>query len=151
MARSSKLVRPYDDADEADVIDVWQRAGAAAYTGIRTPFTLEQTATVFRERVRPVAEIWVGAVGADVVAFIALIGPSINRLYVDPELWRQGWGTRMIDKAKESSSGYLTVDTDIKPRPAAYFYEAQGFEVVRIDTTDPRSSEHFAVYEWRSR
>jgi GNAT superfamily N-acetyltransferase len=117
---------------------------------LREPFTWSQTAAVFRERVRPDAEIWVGESKEGVVAFIALKGSSINRLYVDPASWRQGWGSRLIDKAKERSPGHLTVETDTKPRGAAYFYEAQGFSAVGFYTSDPPESEDYAVYEWRA-
>ena len=149
MAHSSKLVRPFEDTDEAAVIGVWHRAGVAAYTGIRKPFTWDQTAAVFRERVRPEAEIWVGAAEDVVVAFIALMGLSIDRLYVDPSFWRQGWGSRLVDVAKEHRPDYLTVETDPKPRPAGYFYEANGFEAVRVNTSEPPASEESVGYEWR--
>ena len=36
-----------------------------------------------------------------VVAYMALRGSYIDRLYVDPYEHRMGWGTRLLEKAKE--------------------------------------------------
>ena len=94
-----KIVRPFESSDETAVVDIWQRSGAVAYASWTTPFTLDQTASAFRRSVLGRCRIWVAASGDEVVGFIAIAGSTIERLYVDPKHWRQGWGRCLVEFA----------------------------------------------------
>ncbi|MGH9370583.1 MAG: GNAT family N-acetyltransferase [Vicinamibacterales bacterium] len=156
------------------MIGIWHRAGVAAFTGIIEPFTWDRLAALFRERVLPNCDIWVGTADGEVVAFIALndlaqfaeriravaprmddrvlsnaIGASIDRLYVAPEHWRQGWGSRLVELAKELSPGGLTLFAGVEPRAAGALYEKHGFKPVEFFTSDPPESARYVTYEWR--
>ena len=144
-----KTVRAFEPSDESALVHVWQRAGAAAYADWTTPFTLEQTAAAFRRSVLGRCRIWVGKTGEEVVAFIALAGSSIERLYVDPGHWRQGWGTRLVERAKQICPRGLDVDTDADSEAACGVYERCGFRAVRYYAGDPGDSARSVTYEWK--
>src|SRR6516165_2581760 len=83
---SHQTIRKFQPADEADVVAVWHRSGIAAYTFLPTwqAFTLEQARRVFDCIIRPNCEVWVGTLDERVVAYLAMKGTYIERLYVDP-------------------------------------------------------------------
>src|SRR5690349_17099139 len=92
---STRRIREFRDAE---VAEVWHRSGLAAYPYLPTwqALTLETARTVFHEVIRPKCAIWVGTLDERVVAYLALNGSYVDRLYVDPSEWRKGWGTRFI-------------------------------------------------------
>src|SRR5436190_23220303 len=102
---SYRTIRQFQPADAADVVAVWHRAGMAASTFLPTwqAFTLEQARGVFDRIIRPHCAIWVATLEECVVAYLAMQGSSIDRLYVDPLAWRQGWGTQLVHVAKHVS------------------------------------------------
>jgi hypothetical protein len=99
-------IRPFEDRDEATVAAVWHRSGRAAYPFLPTwqAFTLEHAEKVFRDVIRPRCDIWVGTRDERVVAFLALAGSYVDRMYVDPTEWRKGWGTRFRPARQEAAS-----------------------------------------------
>ncbi len=122
--------------------------GCAAYTWLE-PFTLDQTAALFRDRVRPNCDIWVATTGGEVVAFLAINGSFVERTYVDPAYWRQGWGTRLVALAKDLSPDGLKLFTHAENRAARSLYERHGFKSARFFTSDPPESAPYVTYEWR--
>ena len=109
MSDSARLVRPFEATDESAVVAVWHRSGRAAYTFLPTwqTFTVENAQVVFRNVIRPKCDIWVGTLHQTVVAYLAVNGSYIDRMYVDPIEWRKGWGARLVALAKElSPSGW---------------------------------------------
>jgi hypothetical protein len=105
MHGSHRAIRSFQPADEGDVVEVWHRAGMAAYTYLPTwqAFTLEQAREVFARVIRPNCAIWVATLDERVVAYLAMKGTYIDRLYVDPPEWREGWGTQLVDFATQVS------------------------------------------------
>jgi putative acetyltransferase len=144
-----KNVHTFEPSDETAIVQVWQRAGAVAYAEWTTPFTLEQTAAAFRRSVLGRCEIWVGTTGEKVVAFVAIAGCTIERLYVDPAHWRRGWGTRLVERAKELHPNGLEVETDADDEAACGVYEKCGFRAVRYYTGQPRDSPRGVTYKWK--
>src|SRR4051812_44244382 len=100
-----RRIRPFQDADEPAVAEVWHRSGLATYTYLPTwqDFTLAHARTVFHDVIRANCAIWVGTLDEQIVAYLAMNDSYIDRLYVNPHEWRRGWGTRFIDFAKTLS------------------------------------------------
>ena len=144
-------IRPFWDEDEAAVVGVWHRAGQAAYTYLPTwqALTLEDAAKIFREVIKPKCLIWVGTCDEQIVAYLAMKGSYIDRLYVDPTQWRQGWGTRFIELAKELSPEGLELHTHQQNHAACAFYERQGFKAVKFGISPPPESAPDVEYHWR--
>jgi ribosomal protein S18 acetylase RimI-like enzyme len=148
---SRRRIRKFRDADEADVVGVWYRSGMAAYTYLPTwqAMTLEQARWVWTNIIRPKCTIWVGTLDEQIVAYLAMSGSYIDRLYVDPAEWRKGWGTRFVNLAKQLSPQGLELHTHVENLAARALYERHGFKAVRFGTSPPPESAPDVEYHWR--
>ena len=144
-------IRAFEDADEATVVGVWHRSGRAAYTYLPTwhGLSLARAGDVFRETVRARSQLWVGTREGQIVAFLAMNGSYIHRMYVDPPEWRKGWGTLLIDFAKSRSPGGLELHTHQENHPARRLYEKHGFAAVKFGVSPPPESAPDVEYHWR--
>jgi GNAT superfamily N-acetyltransferase len=151
MSDSGRFVRPFEASDESAVVGVWYRSGRAAYTYLPTweAFTVEDAQAVFRNAIRPKCDIWVGTLDQTVVAYLAMSGSYIDRMYVEPIEWRKGWGTRLVALAKELSPSGLELHTHQGNHAARALYEKQGFVAVRFGLSPPPESAPDAEYHWR--
>ncbi len=145
------MIRPFEDADEAETIGVWYRAGLAAYTYLPTwqAMSLETAEAVFRNYIRPRCAIWVGTLDERVVAYMAMAGSYIDRLYVDPSEWRRGWGTQFIELAKGLSPQGLELHTHQENQAARILYEKHGFTAVKFGISPAPESAPDVEYHWR--
>ena len=148
---SRRCIRKFHDTDEADVVGVWYRSGMAAYTYLPTfqAMTLEQARWVWVNIIRPKCTIWVGTLDEQIVAYLAMNGSYIDRLYVDPAEWRKGWGTRFVNLAKQLSPQGLELHTHVENLAARALYERHGFKAVRFGTSPPPESAPDVEYHWR--
>jgi ribosomal protein S18 acetylase RimI-like enzyme len=131
---SKRTIRKFQPADEAEVVAVWHRSGMAVYTFIpaRRVFTLEQASRVFENIIRPHCDIWVATLDERVVAYLAMKVTYIDRLYVDPGAWHKGWGTQLVNFAKQVSPSGLEVHTHQANVAARKLYERHGFRAVKF-------------------
>jgi GNAT superfamily N-acetyltransferase len=145
------VIRPYQDADEAAVVGVWYRSGQATYSFLPLwqVMTLDRAGEIFREVIRPQCTVWVGRVNEQIVAYLAMKGSYIDRMYIDPSEWRRGWGTRLMAFAKSVSPDGLELHTHQENRAARRFYEQHGFKAVRFGTSPPPESVPDVEYHWR--
>jgi ribosomal protein S18 acetylase RimI-like enzyme len=151
MSESARLVRPFEASDESAVVALWCRSGRAAYTFLPTwqTFTFENAQAVFRNVIRPKCDIWVGTLHQTVVAYLAMNGSYMDRLYVDPMEWRKGWGVRLVALAKQLSPSGLELHTHRENHAARTLYEKQGFVAVRFGLSPPPESVPDVEYHWR--
>lgn len=66
--------------------------------------------------------------------FIGLLDDSIEMLFIDSDCRRQGYGSALIDFAKEK--GATKVDVNEQNPSALKFYESKGFRIIGRDETD---------------
>ena len=151
MDEPRRRIRPFQDADEPAVAAVWHRSGLAAYPYLPTwqALTIEHARTVFHEIIRAECAIWVGTLDEQIVAYLAINGSYLDRLYVDPSEWRSGWGTRFIDLAKTLSPHRLELHTHQANTAARALYEKHGFKAVAFGTSPPPESAPDVEYHWR--
>ena len=151
MSNETGTIRLFLDRDEEAVVRVWHRAGQAEYTYLPTwqAFSLEQAAEVFRSAILGENQIWVG-VGENeaIVAFMAINGTLIDRMYVDPEQQRSGWGTRLLNHAKTLSPQMLELYTHQENVAARAFYEKHGFKAISFGVSPPPESAPDVKYRW---
>jgi ribosomal protein S18 acetylase RimI-like enzyme len=83
-----------------------------------------------------------------VVAFLAMIGSYIDRMYVDPAQWRKGWGTQLIVFAKTLFPDGLELCTHQENHGARKLYEKHGFKAVRFGVSPPPESAPDVQYHW---
>jgi len=123
----------------------------AAYTFLPTwqSFTREQARWVFEHIIRPHCAIWVATLDERVVAYLAMKGSYIDRLYVDPCEWRTGWGTQLVNFAKQVSPHGLELHTHQENVGARALYERHGFRAVKFGFSLPPESAPDVEYHWR--
>jgi GNAT superfamily N-acetyltransferase len=133
------------------VVGVWHRAGLAAYTYLPTwqAMTLDTAQFVFHNIIRPKCRIWVGTLNEQVVAYMAMNGSYLDRMYVDPSEWHKGWGTRLIALAKERSPSGIELHTHEANHAARALYERQGFKAVQFGISPPPELAPDVEYHWR--
>jgi GNAT superfamily N-acetyltransferase len=148
---ATTVIRPFEARDEAAVVAVWHRSGLAAYPYLPTwqALTLERASEVFRDVIRPRCDIWVGTRHERVVAFLAMAGSYVDRMYVDPSEWRTGWGTRFVQLAKTLHPSGLQLHTHQENHAARRLYEAHGFRAVKFGTSPPPENAPDVEYHWR--
>lgn len=151
LTRTGEATRAFQDADEADVAGVWHRSGLAGYTYLPMfqALTREMAGAVFRDHVRPGSDIRVGICDGQIVAFIAMRGAWIDRLYVDPAHWRQGWGTRLIASARQRCPDGLDLVTHQQNLAARALYEREGFVATAFGISPAPESVPDVTYRWR--
>lgn len=93
--------------------------------------------------------IWVGTLNERIVAYLAMRGSYIDRLYVDPSEWRTAWGTRLVVFAKTLSPDGLELHTHQANDAARRLYEKQGFRAVKFGASPPPESAPDVEYHWR--
>jgi len=144
-------IREFQDADEDEVVRVWHRSGSAAYTYLPTwkEFTLEKAQFVFHNIIREKCAIWVGTQDEQIVAYLAMNGSYIDRLYVDPREWGKGWGSRFVLLAKQISPGGLELHTHQANHAARSFYERHGFKAIKFGISPSPESMPDIEYHWR--
>ena len=146
-----RRIREYRDNDEGEVAAVWHRSGLAAYPYLLTwqALTFVDAQEVFHNFIQPKCAIWVGLLDEKIVAYLAMNNSYIDRLYVDPPEWRQGWGTRFIQLAKQLSPGGLELHTHVENVAACALYERYGFKAIKYGISPPPESAPNVKYHWR--
>lgn len=131
---------------------LWHRSGIAAYHYLPTwqAFTSNEARRVFRTVIVPENQIWVGIRDSKIEAYLALNGDCIDRLYVDPIAQRTGWGTRMIQFAKQQSPTQLRLFTHVQNTAARALYEKHGFVAVKFGISPPPESAPDVEYHWHA-
>ena len=105
----------------------------------------EWVATVLLET----KEVWVADIDdAGVVAMMALDSSWIDGLYVDPEWWGRGIGTRHLDHAKALRPEGLDLWVFQSNEGARRLYERHGFVAVRFTDGDNEEGAPDAHYHW---
>ena len=151
ITHTRRSIRPFHDADEAEVVGVWHRSGWAAYPYLPTwqELTLERAQFVFHTIIQAQCAIWVGVLDEQIVAYLAMNQSYLDRLYVDPSEWRKGWGTCFIRLAKHLSPSGLELHTHQANAAARALYERHGFQAVKFGISPPPESAPDVEYHWR--
>ena len=92
--------------------------------------------------------VLVAEVHGRVIAFMAMTGDLIARLYVDPDNQGRGIGTSLIACAKSLSPSGLrlfTLETNVIGRG---FYERHGFSATGSGISPSPESEPHVEYRW---
>jgi len=130
MPHANTSIRLFRD-DEPAVVGVWHRSGQGAYAFLPSwqTLTLDRAGTIFREVILGQCK--------QVVAYLAMKGSYIDRMFVDPSQWRKGWGTRLVVFAKSLSPNGLELHTHQENHAARRLYERHGFRAVKFGTSPP--------------
>ena len=106
---------------------------------------------MFHDLIVPSCDLWVGTCDQRVVAYLALKGSYIDRLYVDPAEQRRGWGRRLLAHAKALRPQGLELHTHQANWGARALYEREGFVAVRFGVSPAPELAPDVEYHWRPR
>lgn len=121
------MIRPFNEADVDELVDVWYRSSRIAYSFLADDFfTTEQNEIV--ERWLPIADTTVAELDGRVVGFLSLIGNEVGAFFVDPDRQGQGIGRALMDHAR-GSRPFLELDVFEANALGRRFYDAYGFVV----------------------
>ena len=122
------MIRPYDDGDLEQLLDVWHRASLLAHSFLSQDF-LENERQQIIELWLPIAETTVYEAEGRVVGFLSLIGNEVGAIFVDPDRRGRGVGRALMDVAR-GSRPFLELNVFEANSIGRRFYDAYGFEVV---------------------
>jgi len=151
MSEGEMLIRPMTPGDFDGVIDTWRESKRVVYTflPLEQMRSREDDELFFRERISTHCDLWLAEVAGEVVAFMAIDGSYIDRLYVHAGHLRRGIGTALMLKAKALSPAGLELHTNQKNVAACAFYERHGFRAVKFGISPPPENEPDVEYHWR--
>ena len=108
---------------------------------------MDQHRRYFLTEVLPRNTVRLALLDAQLVGFVAATRESVAQLHVRVGRWRRGIGTRLLDWAKEESSGSLWLYTFAQNTHARAFYEHHGFRAVAFGF-EPQWQLDDVRYEW---
>lgn len=135
--------------DAAEIAEVFLAAFRATYA-FPLAHTDEQVRTWMRDEVVPANETWVATAGAEIVGLMVLGDGFIDQLYLGPDHWRQGIGSRLVALAMERRPAGLDLYTFQENAGARAFYERHGFRAVWFgDGSANDEGQPDVRYAWR--
>jgi GNAT superfamily N-acetyltransferase len=146
------VIRKGTPADALAAAEVWLRSRKAAVPAIPEPrHTDDEVRHHFQTVLALQRELWVAVddTNAAVTAVLVLDGAEVDQLYVDPEWWGHGIGSRLIEHAQRLRPHGLWLWTFQTNTGARRFYERHGF--VAVYETDGSGNEERAPdvrYAW---
>jgi len=136
-------------ADAPAMADVYLDAFKATYDF--APFHDEADIRRWvRQTVIPHLESWVAIDASDqVVALMALSSDALEQLYLTPEWWGRGLGSRLLALAKQRRPRGIRLYTFQANTRARSFYEHHGFRAVRFsDGAGNEEQQPDILYSW---
>ena len=128
------MVRPARSADHAALVELWRRSVEASHDFL-APGAVEEIEAEVRGALPAVAELWLVEAGSGPAAFLGCSGNHVEMLFVAPEFFRQGLGTRLLEHARRLH-GPLAVEVNEANAAAHAFYRARGFELTGRSPVD---------------
>jgi putative acetyltransferase len=122
-------LRPAVTTDREALFDVWWSSVRATHSFVREEDLRAMIPQVRQYFASESTDFWVLCDDAGaVVGFLGMSGSTIESLFLDPRVHRQGGGRRLVEHA-QSLRGELTADVNEQNAAACCFYKACGFVV----------------------
>ena len=144
-------IRPYRPDDLAEVVALWHdsKRKAFAYVPLQQTYTMSDDKTHFRAVIIKECQVWIVEENDQILGFMGLQGDLIDQLFVKTGEQRKGIGHLLVVKAKTICPLGLRAYTFQKNSAARFFFDKQGFNVVRFGVSPPPESEPDLEYEWK--
>ena len=131
MAASPQVeIVAYSEPWLGELVPMWRSSFETAL-GITDPHPLQEQMEYVLRSVLPQNKVQLALSGQQLLGFIAASSESVSQLYVRPGCQRRGVGSRLLQWAKQNSSGSLWLYTFKKNLAAQAFYESHGFAAVQ--------------------
>ena len=136
----------FDHARLEELVLMW-RASMSAGLSMEDPHSVEEHKRYFMTEVLPRTTVRLALLSGRLVGFVAATPESVAQLHVRVGYQRRGIGTRLLDWAKDHSSGSLWLYTFARNRGARAFYERNGF-LATVQGFEPEWQLEDVRYEW---
>ncbi len=138
-------------ADAAPVARLQRHVVSVSLPYLPDVHTPEEDLWFFSERLFPENEVWVAEVDDQIIGYVAFKPGWVSHLYIHPDHQGQGIGPQLLAKALEDGAPRELWTFQQNAR-ARRFYEARGFELVRLtDGADNEEKTPDALYRWAGR
>ncbi|MEM1145054.1 MAG: GNAT family N-acetyltransferase [Pseudomonadota bacterium] len=129
-------------SDIPDAVAIWLASGKQEYTYLPMfqQLTTVSAQDVFIENIFNSCETWIVEKEPEPIAFLALDGDTLDRLYVHPDFQRSGIGSELLRFCLDLRPGGLRLFTHQENTRARQFYESFGFRAVRFGISPPPES-----------
>jgi GNAT superfamily N-acetyltransferase len=152
MSGHADKPRPALDSDAEAIGTVWLRSRLASVPFIPEPIhSGPEVRRWVAQALIPNGGTWVVESGGGVVAMMTLHKGWIEQLYVDPDHFNQGAGTRLLNHAKRLFPDGLDLWTFQSNIGARRFYEIHGFTPVEESSGDNEERSPDVRYHWDGR
>jgi GNAT superfamily N-acetyltransferase len=109
----------------------------------------EETLRWISDTLIPTSVVWVAKSDGGLIGFFALKGEELEHLYIHPEHFRRGAGSRLLAKARALSPERLHLFTFQRNSRARAFYETHGFVASEFnDGSRNEEDEPDVKYVW---
>lgn len=137
-------------ADAAAVAEVWLAAFKATFD-FPPAHPDDDVRRWIRDEIVPREETFVAVEpGGAVVAFMSLRGDDLDHLYVRPDCFDRGLGSRLVEMAKERRPRGLGLYAFQANAKARTFYERRGFQVAWLGNGESNEEHQPDVrYVWQ--
>ena len=137
-------------ADACALTAVMSAAREAALPYLPKLYSRAQLESWMRETVLQHCRVWVAEADAEMVGLLALDGEELHHLYIHPDYWSQGIGSRLLAIAKQQSAK-LRLYTFQRNTRARRFYRYHGFKEVSLsDGAGNEEQEPDVLLEWEA-
>lgn len=142
----SQHLSDFEPADTDELLRMWRESFEFG-VGITDHHPAEQQRQYFVGEVLPKTRVQVVKQDHQIVGFLAAHESYVAQLYVRVGHIGQGIGSRLIELAKEQSSGALHLHTFTQNARACRFYERHGFVAVEFGF-EPMWQLEDVKYHW---
>lgn len=124
-ALTIRLARP----EERENLEALQRRASLALPEYREQLEAHPDAIDLPAEQIEKGQVFVAELGGQVAGFAALVEGELDGLFVEPDLWRQGVGTALVDEAAHEARRKGLSLSVTASSTALRFYERCGFSV----------------------
>jgi putative acetyltransferase len=129
------LIRKATRSDSPALLDIWLDSVRASHAFLAES-DIQRLLPIVRDQVLPALDLWILCNDSVPIGFMGVGENAIEALFIAPEYFRVGGGTRLVSFAKQHLKRPLVVDVNEQNQSAVKFYEAMGFEVIGRSPVD---------------
>lgn len=122
-----------NEADYETLAGIWERSVLATHSFLRVE-DFNEIKTVLIPNYFPNVNLYAIVDNGVYAGFIGMSPDSIEMLFIDSDRRGQGYGSALIEFAKQR--GATKVDVNEQNLSALNFYKAKGFRIISRDETD---------------
>lgn len=123
------MIRKYKEADLELLINIWYQSSTNAHPFLEDEF-VEKVKKDMQEIYLPNSETWVFEEDNTIIGFISMIGNEIGGLFVSPNHFSKGTGTKLVNFISEIHD-IIEVEVFKKNSIGCAFYKKYGFRLIK--------------------